>query len=304
MIYLIITSYGEVNATEQAIKAALKQTTKSPYKIIISDPFDETRWMIEEKFPKEKRIEYIADEGKGKSHALNKLLKTFNKKNDLIVMTDGDVYISSNAIEEIERCFKDPIVACVCGKPTTLNQRNTLFGYWSHAAFDEFNRTRKAAAQKKEFFEVSGYLFAIRAGILDAFPSGASEDNVIPLMLWEKGYAIAYAEKAEVYVLNPQNFKEWLAQKKRNIKGHLALKHLPLKIPRRKNTIFAEARRGARIMLAHPKSIKEFVWLFLMALGRLCAWMLAIVDVKIRRKGYKDGWREEVELATTRPLDE
>ena len=79
MNHIIITSYGEVNSTERAISSFIKQVPEN-FKIIVSDPFPETKWMIEEKFPNNDKIIYIEDEDKGKSNALNSLFKKFTTK--------------------------------------------------------------------------------------------------------------------------------------------------------------------------------------------------------------------------------
>ena len=50
MIDIIIASYGEVNSVERAIKCFINQNIKEEFRIIVSDPFPETKWMIEEKF--------------------------------------------------------------------------------------------------------------------------------------------------------------------------------------------------------------------------------------------------------------
>src|SRR3989338_10132599 len=170
-------------------------------------------------------VEYFEDPDKGKSFALNLILKKIysNNKNDIIIFTDGDVYVSENAVKEILNQFKDESIGIVCGHPVSLNPRNNKFGYWSHLLFDVFNENRKKFARNKEFFEASGYLFAIRNSIIKEFPIGASEDNVLAIMFWEKNYKVGYAENALVYVMNPGNCEDWVAQKKRNIKGHIAL---------------------------------------------------------------------------------
>ena len=118
------------------------------------------------------------------------------------------------------------------------------------------------------------------------------------MLFWKNGYKIGYAESAEVFVLNPQNKKDWLAQKKRNIKGHIALKNVfPENEIKRKNSILKEAFRGASISLTYPKNVKEFFWTINLLFTRLKAWQLAY-----KEKSYKDGWREE-EIESTKPLN-
>lgn len=304
MIYIIITSYGENISTEKAINSILLQKVTSQFKIIVCDPFTETKWMIEEKFPDNKKIEYFEDEDKGKSYALNMILKKIYSKNinDIFIFTDGDVYLRNNSIKEIVKKFEYSEVGCVCGRPMPLNPRKNMFGYWAHLSFDEMNKTRKKLAREEKFFEVSGYLFAIRNGIIDSFPIGASEDNVIPALIWKKGYRIDYAEDAHVFVMGPRSFREWTTQKKRNIKGHMTIKKTIGTFSYRKNTVFQEAFRGISYLFSHPKTVREFFWFIFMAFARLYAWVLAFYETRILKKAYSDGWRAYEKLTTTKPF--
>lgn len=298
MIHVIITAYGEPKATEKAINSLLVQKTREKFKITVMDPFPEVEEYLKNKFGD--KIEFILDEGEGKSYALNYMIRklyTENKK-DILIFTDGDVFLGNKAIQSITDAFKDENIGVVCGHPVSLNPRNNMFGFWSHLLFSEMNKTRKKLYSKKEFFEVSGYLFAIRNGIITEFNVNASEDNVIPILFWKKGYKIGYAESAEVFVLNPQNMKDWLTQKKRNIKGHIALQKIfPDENIGRKNTLIGEALRGLSIFFTFPKNPREFFWTIKLMFMRLKAWQLAY-----KEKDYKDGWREE-EVESTKPLD-
>lgn len=303
MIHIIITSYDEPKSTIKAIQAILEQDIPQEYKIIVAEPFEDNIWEIEAAFPGNKNIEYYQDEGKGKSNTLNKLLKKYSSKNlnDIIIFTDGDVYLDDKAIKNLASVFEDSEIGIACGHPVSDNPRNTMLGYWSHLLFDEMNYTRIKLAQEKQFFEVTGYLFAMRNGVFNSFESEASEDNVLPLLFWQKGYKIGYAEDAKVHVLNPQHYKDWILQKKRNIKGHIALQRVKIKAPR-KNTFLGEAKRGIRLFFSYPRNPKESFWTLTAMFARLHAWVIAYYETKIKKQKYKDGWREEI-TETTRPLD-
>ncbi len=304
MITLIISAYGEPKATKRAVEAVLNQKgIKEEIKIIVSDPFPEVEEFIKREFKDNKNVKFILDFDEGKSAALNLLLEEIytDNKNDIIISTDGDVHISPNAISAILKEFKDPQIGLVCGHPVTTNSRKNKYGFWSHLLFNEMNKTRKQLSNANEFFELSGYLFAMRNGIIKSFPTKGSEDNVIPHLISKKGYKLRYSEEAEVYVLNPQNYKDWIVQKKRNIKGHIAIKDTVNHHQKRKNTIFQEAIRGLKI-LNYPKSIKEYFWTAQLFLARLHIWSSAYYEVYIKKQKYKDGWRE-TETPTTKPLD-
>src|SRR3989344_6193247 len=176
MIHIIITSYKEPLSTKKAIDTFLNQKIPRPFKIIVADPFPEMEEIIINQYKKHPEVEYFEDPGEGKSFALNLIFKKIFSKSpdDIIILTDGDVYVSNNAVQEILNQFKDKEIGIVCGHPVSLNPRNNKFGYWSHLLFDEMNSTRKKLAAKKEFFEVSGYLFAMRNGIIKQFEFKAS----------------------------------------------------------------------------------------------------------------------------------
>lgn len=301
MITIIITAYGQPESTKKAIESVLSQKIGKDFKIIVADPTIEGAQLILNKYQNNKHIVYFEDPDLGKSHALNLLLKKYwsSNTNDILIFTDGDVFLKPNSIKEIIKAFEDPAVGVVCGHPVPLNPRDNMCGYWTHLSFDEMNSTRRSISNKQEFFEASGYLFAIRNGVIKEFQSQASEDNVIPILFRQKGYKIKYVESAEVAVMGPQKFSEYLTQKKRNIKGHIALSKLNLQIPKRKNTFLAEVLRGLKIISTHPRSPKEFIWAILLAVTRILAWKLAYYEVYLKKKKYKDGWREEENLTTT-----
>ncbi len=299
MITIIITSYDEVKATTNAVQAILDQEIPDTYRIVIAEPFEDNIWELQETFKNHPDIEYYQDEGKGKSHTLNHLIKKYYTTSplDLFIFTDGDVYLGDRAIQELYNVFEDKTIGVVCGKPTSLNSRNTMLGYWSHLFFAEFNKTRKQRAAFNQFFEVSGYLFAMRNGIIQSFPEHASEDNVIPSLFWKQNYFIGYAEKAHVYVKNPTTYKDWVLQKKRNIKGHMALKKTNMETSLR-TSFFGEAFRGIKFVFSYPESMKELFWSITVLFARLHVWLLAFYETHFSKKQYKDGWREELTIST------
>jgi len=303
MLNIIITAYGEPKSTERAVRAFLKQDIKEEYKIIVVDPFPEVEEFILNTFIDYPQVEFFSDPGKGKSFALNLLLKEIytGKKSDIIISTDGDVWVSENSVQEIMDKFEDEKVGVVCGHPISLDDRKKMYGYWSHLLFCEMDNTRKKLDREKGFFVASGYLFAFR-NVLKEFPAGACEDNVLSIVFRNKGYRIGYVGKAEVYVKNPENFKDWVIQKKRNLKGHEALKKIFDKMPKRENTFFGEGLRGLRIAFSYPKSVKEFFWTWILMFSRLYIWFCAFYEIKFKKEKYSDGWRVS-ETKSTRTLD-
>jgi len=260
MIIIIITSYKEPKATIRAVKTFLNQNINEKFKIIVVDPFESSLKEIKSKI-KNKKVEFFLDPGEGKSYALNILFQENFSDNldDIFILTDGDVFVSKNTVSEITKCFKNKKIGCVTGKPVSLDSRKTKYGYWSNILFKGIDNVRRKLSYQKKFFECSGYLFAIRNGVIQNFPLKASEDSIIPYLFWRKGFKIYYAEKAEVYVKNPSNWKDWSNQKIRNIKGHENLNNLAPNMQRTKS-FFGEIKEGALFVIFQPRTLKEFIW--------------------------------------------
>jgi len=301
MIHVIITSYNEPKATLRAINAVLNQKTKEKFEVVVVDPFPETEKFILDNIP-DKRVKFFLDPGEGKSYALNLLIQEYGSQNkdDLFIFTDGDVYISENSVQSIVDAFKDPTIGCVTGRPITIDTKETKYGYWSHLLFDGIHKVRQKLSDAKQFFECSGYLFAIRKNVIMEFPIEASEDSIIPYLFWKKGYKIKYIPEAEVYVKNPANWGDWKLQKIRNIKGHEHLNKIVPDMPRTKS-FFNEIKKGAIFSLTYPKSPKEFFWTTQLYPARLYIYMRAFSEIR-KNKEYSDGWREK-ETESTKPLD-
>lgn len=301
IIHIIITSFNEPKATVRAVQAFLNQRIKDKFKIIVVDPFPEVEEYVLKKV-KSKNVEFFLDPGEGKGYALNLLFEQIysNNTNDIIVLSDGDVYVSNNAVEEILKRFENPKIGCVTGRPVSVDSNNNKYGVWSKIAFAGINKVRKRFDREKKFFECSGYLFAIRNGIMTSFPSKTSEDSIIPYIFWKKGYKIGYVDKAEVYVKNPGNWKDWLNQKVRNVKAHENLNKIAPSMPRTKS-LSNEIREGLFFAISQPRNVKELLWTLQLYPARLYLYLKAFKELKEKRT-YNDGWRE-VEINSTKPLD-
>jgi len=300
MIDIIITSYNEPKATLKAVKIFLKNKSKN-IRVTVVDPFEK----VEEFFKKnirDKRFNFFLDPGEGKAYALNLLFQELgsNNKDDLFILTDGDVFVSDNILNEIQKVFESKKIGCVTCKPVSIDSKKTKYGYWSHLLFEGIDKVRKELFKQEKFFECSGYLFAIRKGVIFDFPMETSEDSIIPYLFWKKGYKIAYVPSIEVYVKNPNNWKDWSNQKIRNIKAHENLNKIAPNMPRTKS-FFNEIRKGALFALTYPKNLRELFWTKQLFLFRFYIYLKAFRELR-KKKTYKDGWRE-TEIKSTKPLD-
>lgn len=281
-VSLIITSFRE-KSLRRAIESALNQKTLYNYDVIVVSPDDKDL-----KLAKELGAIPFKDPGQGKSFALNKVFKKVHS--NILIFTDGDVYLDEMAVEEIVNSFSDPHIGCVAGRPSPLEDRKTKYGYWANVLFNAAHRLRKDAFKNNRFLECSGYLFAFRGGLVKDIPLDVAEDTYIPYFFANKKYRIGYAEKAKVYVKNVNNFKDWLLQKVRTSKAHETLdKYVDTKAHKKVKSFTVEAR-GLFNVLKEPTSLKEICWTIQLIMARLYMWMRVKVDTLLRSQHYSDGW--------------
>ena len=184
MISIVISSFKEPKTIGKCISSIINQKIKEEYELIVSAPDKETLNEVKKYQKKNKNIKINVDPGKGKSYAINLLLP--NLKGDILIFTDGDVFLSNNAINEILKEFDDKKIGCATGRPTPIESRNTQYGFWANFLFNAAHDLRKRLRDQGKFFECSGYLEAFRNGVIKNFPLDTGEDSIIPHLFWEK----------------------------------------------------------------------------------------------------------------------
>lgn len=289
---IVITAFKEPKTIGKAIEAFLKQHIKVDYEIIAAAPDQETSEVIKKYSKKFKEVKYFKDPGQGKMLALNMLFKKV--KGEIIVFTDGDVHVSNNSINEILKAFEDERVGCICGRVVSTDSRDNMLGYWSHLLTDAgAHEERWKRSNRGKYFTVSGYLFAIRNGIVKEFDRNIPEDAIIPFMAMKKGYKLVYLPKAEVYVKYPDNMKEWISQKKRIAKAYENMKDVKVDgepIPKMKS-FMKEALIGVTRIFSYPRSLKELFWTLWLIPTRLYVWMMSYYETYITKKKHTDAWK-------------
>jgi cellulose synthase/poly-beta-1,6-N-acetylglucosamine synthase-like glycosyltransferase len=289
MISIVITAFKEPETIGRAIESIISQPIKQNYELIIACPDQETKNVVEAFAYTNPKIKHFQDPGQGKSYALNQLFTIL--KGDILIFTDGDVFVGSESIGHIVEAFEDPKVGCITGRVVSQNSRKQMFGYWSHLLADAgAHRIRKKLHKQNKFLECSGYLFAFRNHVVKSIPLDVAEDSIIPYYFFKKGYKVAYVPKARVYVKNPNNFKDWLQQRKRTAGAHSKLTKYEPNMPKVKS-FTNEILEGGLIMWKYPKNLKEFYWTILLGFGRLYMWAALFFDEKIRGSHYGDGWQ-------------
>ena len=286
MISIIITSYKEEKTIGKAIQSILDNNLKQDYEILVVAPDEETLNVAKIYSGKDSKIKVIKDSGKGKSSALNKAISY--AKGEILVLTDGDVYIGNSSLAYLLNQLKDKKIGAVCGHPISTNSEDSMFGYWAHILTSIANERRLIAIQNKKRFFCSGYFFAIRKNLFPYLEKEIlSEDGLISHNVYESGFKIDYVPEAEVYVKYPDNFSDWILQKKRSAGGYNQIKNL---IGTEIRSFKSESKGGFGLFQFVSKP-KEFFWLTLLFLARIYLWFAIYKDINLSKKSHKEIWK-------------
>ena len=283
MISIIITAFREPEGVRKGLDAFLSQKLPKGYEILVVAPDAETRKVVEDFSKVYPQVKFVRDLGKGKPAALNVAFE--RSKGSTLILTDGDVYAAPSAVEELLKPFKEKRVGLVTGRPVSLERRDTMLGFWSHLLTDVAHRVR----MKSDFIVGSGYLMAIRRVIVEKVPENAlADDAVISNVIFERGFRTVYAPDAKVFVKYPDNFSDWVKQKKRSAGGYIQLEELVDGEERMRS--FSKESMGLPMVVTYFRNLRQTFWVFVLVLARLYLWFLILVDVKLRRKSFKEVW--------------
>ncbi len=288
MLSIVITAYREPNTIGRAIEAFLTQKLPEEYELLVVCPDEETTAVVAQYAARNPRLRHIRDEGRGKPAAVNLALS--EASGDVVILSDGDVYVGSEAVQVLLTALEDPQVGIVSGRPVSVSPRDTMLGYWSHVLVDAgAHRQRLLLDHRQGFLECSGYLYAFRRALFRPVPEDAlAEDGLISRTVWEQGFRTAYAPDAEVYVKYPDSYDDWVKQKTRTSGGYAQ--------PYAKGaagikSFRAEAIHGTFSALGYARTPREMWWTLLLLAARLYVWLRVWLDVKLRKKPFPDVWQ-------------
>ena len=211
-------------------------------------------------------------------------------RGEILILTDGDVYLGDGSINALIEPFKNEKVGVVSGRPVSLILSSNKWGYFSHLLTDVgAHQTRIRRRKKNKMIVCSGYLYSFRKKLISHIPESAlSEDAIISHVIFEMGYITVYAPKAIVYVKYPTNLIDWIKQKKRSAGGYVQLNYLVKNKERMRS--FSKEISGIFRIFNYPRTVREFIWTVELPFYRLHLWYLIFVDITIKKKKFGEIW--------------
>ena len=157
----------------------------------------------------------VLESPRGKINAINEGVRSAS--HDIIIETDADTLLRSDAINSLVTCFADEKIGAVGGTAITEDTRSffgkSKMGY--HRADWEM---RALEGRLDSVISLDGKLMAFRKSLLPAIRSDAVVDDLeINFMLRSRGYRSVIDDKAIVYETGPQNLNAELLQIRRRV---------------------------------------------------------------------------------------
>ncbi|MFH1257931.1 MAG: glycosyltransferase [Candidatus Micrarchaeota archaeon] len=287
-----ISAYNEERSIAASIKSAL-ESIPAPLEVIVvaSGCTDNTEGVVRGIMRKERKVKLISEKvRRGKGSAINLILK--HAKGGFIVMTDADLAFPPHSIKELMKKFGKKIGA-VSGRPE-YSADSAMFNWWGKFASECANRQR-FVREKEGFHAISGYLYAVRKGIVKGIPASAkSEDAYVGEMVKQKGYGIGYAPEAVVYVGYAENYLDYLTQKVRTHFGHLEVferagAKSAVESARMAGGIRGEIKEYFKVAAKRIRNPSEFIYFVLYLITEVMVWCMAFL--KYYLKG-KEEWKQ------------
>ncbi|MEK6824549.1 MAG: glycosyltransferase [Nanoarchaeota archaeon] len=290
MMSVIITSFKEPHTIGRAILAVLNQNISAPYEILVIAPDKDTLEAANVFARKHKHIRVLADPGKGKPTALNIAFRKI--RGDIVVLTDGDVYMGKNAISLLISHFADNRAGAVTGRVVSANKSNTMLNYWALLGAETFHRLRLRESHARQNVLCSGYLYAVRASLVQDIPVDTlADDAFITHCIWQKQARTIYEPQALVYVHYPTTLIDWIKQKKRTAARFYQLnKRIGVS---KVSSLMNEISIGvfSLRMIKKPQHLAWFIFLIVM---RAYIWARVMFDRRLWGRSFKRAW-ERVE---------
>jgi poly-beta-1,6-N-acetyl-D-glucosamine synthase len=207
----------------------------------------------------------------GKSSAINLFLKA--AQSDILVVISGDVVPDQHTIERLVSAFRNPKIGATGGRPVPVNDTKSFMGYSVHLLWRLHHRMALKSPKL-------GEMIAFRK-LMDRIPADSAVDEAsIEAIVKQHKLQLRYIPNAIIRNKGPENFRDFVKQRRRIQNGHLWLKA--------KQNYTVSSQSGSTLLsiiweeaLESPLSIPKII--AVMAMEVYCR-ILGSIDYYLRKK--------------------
>ncbi|MCX6133667.1 MAG: glycosyltransferase, partial [Ignavibacteriales bacterium] len=228
---IMIPAHNEAMVIGRTVESMLKlEYPKDKLKILVINDGsrDETASIVQTYADRDPRVVLFTvppgEGGKGKSRALNLGLRQVNS--DIIAIYDADNTPDPPALRYlVAQLITHKELGGVIGKFRTVNKNATLLTRFINIETLSFQSILQAGRwQMHNIATLPGTNFVVWTQLirsLDGWDEQAlTEDSELSIRIYEKGYKIKFIPYALTYEQEPQEWKVWLKQRMRWVRGN------------------------------------------------------------------------------------
>ncbi len=207
----------------------------------------------------------------GKSAAINLFLQSASS--DLLIIESGDTVPESDVVEKLISAFTDPKVGASGGRPTPVNNTDSLMGYAVHLLWRLHHQMALISPKL-------GEVIAFRRLMKEIPAESAVDEASIEAIIKAKRLKLKYVPDAIIYNKGPETVSDFVKQRRRIQNGHLWLQR------QQKYSVASQSHQlllqvMVKEMEAHPLQIPKLI--VVMMLELYCR-VLGTIDYFVRKK--------------------
>jgi cellulose synthase/poly-beta-1,6-N-acetylglucosamine synthase-like glycosyltransferase len=228
---ILIPAHNEEKVIEKTLEAmlALRYPAGRVRVIVVNDgSTDRTQEIITEVASRDDRVELFdvpkGEGGKGKSRALNLALQRVHT--DIIAVYDADNTPDRDALRYlVAQLLTDNSLGAVLGKFRTVNKNVNLLTRFINIETLSFQSVLQAGRwQMHNIATLPGTNFVMWTWLIRELggwdEEALTEDSELSIRIYQHGYKIKFIPYAITYEQEPQEWKVWIRQRMRWVRGN------------------------------------------------------------------------------------
>ncbi|HSV68755.1 MAG TPA: glycosyltransferase [Methylibium sp.] len=140
---------------------------------------------------------HVATERHGKTHGMNLLAR--HARAPILVFTDANVMLAPDALDALERRFRDPAVGCVCADLSYTNAVDSVTAGSGALYWRIEQRIKRLEQRFGSMMGADGSLFAVRRCLHRPPPDHIIDDMYVSLSILCDGWRVIQADDVHAY---------------------------------------------------------------------------------------------------------
>ena len=220
-VTLMVCAYNE----EDIIAEKMDNTRRLDYPsdrlhlVWVTDGSNDNTNVLLSAYPEVKVIYF--PERRGKAAALKHGIKEIDT--EIVMMTDANTMLNSEAVREVARLMQDPKVGCVSGEKKVMARSDSDEAAQGEGLYWKYESTLKRLdSELYSAMGAAGELCVIRRQLMTDIPDDTLlDDFIISMEIVKKGYKIAYTSNAYAMEYGSADLHEESKRKRRIAAGGL-----------------------------------------------------------------------------------